>query len=152
MKKYVTIGHRLRIYLRGSLGFLFISPTNKIMKDNKILGSSSPGRADQGGLGRASELAARTAQDAARRPRTAVARVSESLLRARRGRAGHASCRPPRASRAGCRERAGTLGGAPRRAGVASCVASSTPATRCSRERRRARSAQHVGTVPRAAH
>jgi hypothetical protein len=54
MKKYVTIGHRLRIYLRGSLGFLFISPTNKIMKDNIIVGSSSLGRADQGGLGRTS--------------------------------------------------------------------------------------------------
>jgi hypothetical protein len=111
MKKYVTIGHRLQIYLRGSLWFLFISPTNKIMKDNKIVGSFSPGRADQGGLGRASELAARAAQDAARRSRTAAARASESLLRARRGRAGHAPRRTPRASRAGCRERAaGKLG------------------------------------------
>jgi hypothetical protein len=43
-------------YLCGSLEFLFISLTNKIMKDDKIMGSFSPSRADQGGLARASTM------------------------------------------------------------------------------------------------
>jgi hypothetical protein len=95
------------------------------MKDDKTVGSSSPSRADQGGFGRAKELAvlrvgrcrragdglaAPAAQDAARKPRAAVTRASEPLRQARRGRAGHAPRRLPRASRADCRGRAGTPG------------------------------------------
>jgi hypothetical protein len=93
------------------------------MKDNKIVGSSSPGRADQGGLGRANELvvlhasryrragdrlAARDAQDATRRPRAAAAHTPRTGW----PRAAQAAVSAPWAS--------WDARGTPRRAGVAS--------------------------------
>jgi hypothetical protein len=70
------------------------------MKDDKIVGSSSPSRADQGGFGRANELvvlragrcrragdglAARAAQDAARKPRGAASKPRRGCERATPG-------------------------------------------------------------------
>ena len=79
------------------------------MKDDKIVGSSSPSRADQGGLGHANELAvlrvgryrragdglaARAAQDATRRPQAAAASTPQTGWR----RAAQAAASTTRAS------------------------------------------------------
>jgi hypothetical protein len=77
-------------------------------------------------------LAARAAEDAARKPRAAVACANEPLLRARHGRAGHESRRLPRARRG----RAGTPG---------ALHAAQGPRTRHEREQR----ARHAGAAPR---